>query len=72
MDEKTVERTMKDLTDSITALTEGKIEGHLAIKLTSMIDIPTMTKLSYAQRIFLEDILQLWSHEEPLSSEQIS
>ena len=69
MDEKTVQKTMKDLTDSITALTEGNTEGHLAIKLTSMIDIPTMTKLSFAQWKFLEEILELWSHDEPISAE---
>ena len=72
MDEQTVQKTMKDLTDTITALTEGKTEGHLAIKLTSMIDIPTMTRLSQAQQKFLEEILELWSYDEPLSAEQIS
>jgi hypothetical protein len=58
---------MKDLMDSVKAITEGKEEGHLAIKLTAMISIDIMTRVSKAQEIFLEEILQLWSHEIPLS-----
>lgn len=51
-------------------LTEGKEEGHLAIKLTSMITIGVMTSLSKAQGIFLEDIMQLWG-PEVISAEHI-
>lgn len=48
----------------------GSTEGHLAIKLTSMITIGIMTRLSKAQGIFLEDILQLWG-PDTLSKDQI-
>ena len=64
MNEAIIEKVYNDLMESITALTEGPSkEGHLAIKLTSMISIDIMTRVSRAQEIYLEDILQLWSKE---------
>ena len=45
-DDSIVEAAMKVLMESITALTEGKHEGHLAIKLTAMLSIDIMTRLS--------------------------
>lgn len=63
MDKAVIRKVHGDLIESINALTEGKPEGHLAIKLTSMITIDIMTRVSHAQGVFLEDILQLWGPE---------
>ena len=49
--------------EGVKALTEGREEGHLAIKLTSMITIGITTRLSKAQGEYLEGILQLWGPE---------
>ena len=57
MHEPTIQKVYDDLIESIKSLTEGKEEGHLAIKLTSMITIGITTRISKAQGIFLEDIL---------------
>lgn len=49
MNEAIIEKVYNDLMESITALTEGPSkEGHLAIKLTSMISIDIMTRVSRA------------------------
>lgn len=57
MDEAIIQHVYDDLIESIKVLTSEGQEGHLAIKLTSMITIGIMTRLSKAQEIFLEDIL---------------
>ena len=59
MNEQQILATYKDLTDSIVAITEGRPEGHLAIKLTALISIDIMTRVSLAQEIFIEKILDL-------------
>jgi hypothetical protein len=64
MDEAVIQKVYEDLIDSVKALTAEGQEGHLAIKLTSMITIGIMTRISKAQGVFLEDILQLWGPEE--------
>jgi hypothetical protein len=48
MHEPTILKVYDDLIESIKALTEGGKEGHLAIKLTSMITIEIMSKISKA------------------------
>jgi len=48
MHEPTIQKVYDDLIQSIKVLTEGKVEGHLAIKLTSMITIGIMTRISKA------------------------
>jgi len=53
------------------AITEGNKEGHLAIKLTAMISIEIMTKLSKAQQVLLEDVMQLWTKEDPITFDEI-
>ena len=63
MDEAVIQKVYDDLIESIKVLTAGGQEGHLAIKLTSMITIGIMTRISKAQGVFLEDILQLWGPE---------
>lgn len=57
MDEAKINIFYRDMMDSIHALTEGKSEGHFAIKFTAMISIDVMTRLSSAQYSFLTDIL---------------
>jgi hypothetical protein len=63
MNEALIQKVYEDLIESIKVLTDEKPEGHLAIKLTSMISIGIMNRLSKAQEIFNEDILQLWGPE---------
>ncbi len=63
MDEVVIQKVYDDLIESIKTLTQDGQEGHLAIKLTSMITIGIMTRISRAQGIYLEDILQLWGPE---------
>lgn len=48
MDETIILKTLQELMDTIKALTEGEKQGHLAIKLTSMISIDIMTRISKA------------------------
>ena len=48
MDEKIIQNVYNDLMISIKALTNGRPEGHLAIKLTAMISIDIMTRVSNA------------------------
>jgi len=43
---------------SIVAKTEGKTEGHFALKFTAIISIDVMTRLSRAQYSFMNDILK--------------
>lgn len=64
MDEAVIQKVYDDLIESIKVLTAGGQEGHLAIKLTSMITIGIMARISKAQGVFLEDILQLWGPEQ--------
>lgn len=71
MNEMQIQQIFTDLMDSIGAITEGGKEGHLAIKVTAMIAIDILTRISKAQECFLEQVLMLWTHEDPLSKEQI-
>lgn len=48
MDEIIIEKVYNDLMMSVKELTEETSEGHLAIKLTSMISIGIMTRVSRA------------------------
>jgi virulence-associated protein VapD len=48
MHEPTIQKVYEDLTEAIKILTENSSEGHLAIKLTSMITIDVTTRLSKA------------------------
>lgn len=49
MHEPTIQKVYEDLMDSVKVLTEeGTKEGHLAIKLTSMITVDVMTRISKA------------------------
>jgi hypothetical protein len=70
MDDAVIQKVYEDLIDSVKVLTAGGQEGHLAIKLTSMITIGIMTRISKAQGVYLEDILQVWGPEE-ISKEDI-
>ena len=46
MDEVKIEIILKDMLDSIKAITENKPDGHFALKLTALISIDTMSRLS--------------------------
>ncbi len=48
MHEPTIQKVYEDLIESIKVLSEGRKESHLAIKLTSMITIGIMTRISKA------------------------
>ena len=48
MDERVIQKVYEDLIESIKQLTKNGQEGHLAIKLTSMITIDIMSRISKA------------------------
>jgi hypothetical protein len=48
MDDDYVQKVYNHLIESIHVQTENKSEGHLAIKLTALISIDVMTKMSRA------------------------
>jgi hypothetical protein len=60
----------RDMMESIHQLTEGSKEGNFAIKLTSMISIDIMTRLSTAQEIFIKEILK-FGFQEQVNSDEI-
>jgi hypothetical protein len=48
MNETKIQQILKDLMDSIKACTEGRQQGHLAIKITALCAIDIVTRLSKA------------------------
>ena len=61
--------------DSIKSITEGKEEGHFALKLTAYISTDVMEKLSLAQQRFLSEVLSLTydsTDESVLTEEQLT
>lgn len=48
---------------AIHAQTEGKQEGHFALKLTALISTDIMTRMSRAQQVFMNDILKFNKQE---------
>lgn len=44
-------------------MTEGRDSAHLALKITALISTDILTRMSQAQKIFLEDILQFDKRE---------
>ena len=63
MDDAKIQKILKDMMDSIQAITENGQEGHFALKLTALLSIDVMTSLSKAQQIFLEQVLQFEKQE---------
>jgi len=57
-DEKLVSGVYSHMLECIGAQTEGRSEGHFALKLTALISTDTMTRLSRAQQVFMNDILK--------------
>lgn len=57
-DEKLVSNVYSHMLESINAQTEGRSEGHFALKLTALISTDTMTRLSRAQQVFVNEILK--------------
>lgn len=58
MNDEKVAQFYGQFIDSIKAQTEGRGEGHFAIKLTALVSTDVMTKMNTAQNIFLNDILK--------------
>lgn len=58
MDYAKIESFYQYMMESIIAKTEGKPEGHFALKFTAIISIDVMTRLSRAQYTFMNDILK--------------
>jgi hypothetical protein len=48
MDTKKIDISYKEMLNSIKELTEGKDEGHFAIKFTALVSIDVMTRWSTA------------------------
>lgn len=63
MDDEFIQGVMDHMMESIHAQTEGKEEGHFAIKLTALISMDVMTRLSRAQQVFKYHILKNNSSE---------
>jgi len=64
MDDNFVQGVYDHMLESIAAQTEGKDEGHFALKLTALISTDTMTRLSRAQQVLMKDILKFDSQLE--------
>lgn len=58
IDYKVIDSFFKDMKESIMAQTEGKTEGHFALKFTAIMAIDVMTRWSRAQYTFMNDILK--------------
>lgn len=58
-----IEKTQKEILEAIEAQTEGKDEGHFAIKLTALISTDIMTRMNEAQLIFANEILGYENNE---------
>ena len=71
MNETVIQQTLKDLNESIVSITEQGQEGHLAIKLTALIAIDIMTRMSIAQQKFTDEVLELWSNTDLLTKEKL-
>lgn len=64
MDDNFVQGVYDHMLESIAAQTEGRDEGHFALKLTALISTDTMTRLSRAQQVLMKDILKFDSQLE--------
>ena len=58
MDYKVIDSFFEFMKESIIAQTEGKTEGHFALKFTAIVSIDVMTRWSRAQYAFMNDILK--------------
>ena len=58
MDYKKIDAFFEFMKQSIIAQTEGKSEGHFALKFTAIVSIDVMTRWSRAQYTFMNDILK--------------
>lgn len=58
MDYKVIDSFFEFMKESIMAQTEGKTEGHFALKFTAIVSIDVMTRWSRAQYTFMNDILK--------------
>lgn len=58
MDYKKIDAFYETMKQSIIVKTEGKTEGHFALKFTAIISIDVMTRLSRAQYSFMNDVLK--------------
>ncbi len=50
--------------NSIKELTEGKDDGHFAIKFTALVSIDVMTRWSTAQDIYMKNILKFGQNKD--------
>jgi hypothetical protein len=62
-DDEKIQQFYEHLLESIHAQTEGKEEGHLALKLTALISTDIMTRMSRAQSQYMNDILKFNKQE---------
>ena len=62
-DDAYVQKVYEHMLESIHAQTEGKQEGHFALKLTGLISTDVMTRLSRAQQVFMNNILKFDKQE---------
>lgn len=62
-DDAFVQGVFEHMLESIHAQTEGKEEGHFALKLTGLISTDVMTRMSRAQQVYMNDILKFDKQE---------
>jgi hypothetical protein len=58
-----IKKIHQDIIESIKGLTKNGEEGNFALKLTSIISIDHMTRLSRAQYVFMIDMLKFYSND---------
>lgn len=62
-DDGKIQKFFEHMLESIHAQTEGKEEGHFALKLTALISTDIMTRMSRAQKVYMNDILKFNKQE---------
>ena len=71
MDELYIQKVYDHMLESIQKQTEGRDEGHFALKLTALISTDVMTKMSKAQLFLMNDILK-FDKQESISIYDVS
>jgi len=62
-DDEKIQKFYQHMLESIHAQTEGKVEGHFALKLTALISTDIMTRMSHAQQVYMNEMLKFNKQE---------
>jgi hypothetical protein len=58
MDPVLIKKFHAGMLETISGVTSGKDSGHIALKFTALISLDVMTRLSSAQKVYMDDILK--------------